>query len=78
MKALWMPLAATKKKRVPDQIKSDFSLKCKFTKLRLLYFGHTMRRQHSLGKIEVSRERGILNMRWIPSIKEAKPEQGCY
>ena len=56
-------------------------------KLKLLYFGHILRRRGSLemtivlGKIEDSRKRGRANMRRTDSVKEpismcAEAEQG--
>ena len=45
--------------------------------LKLSHFGHIMRRQDSLekaiilGKVEAIRKRGVWNMRWTDSLKEA-------
>ena len=46
-------------------------------KLKLQYFGHLMRRAHSLektlmlGKIEGTRRRGQQRMRWLDSITDS-------
>ena len=64
-------------KRVLEKIKPGTLIEAKMTKLKTYYFRHIMRRKDSsgktimMGKIESSRKRGRLSMRWIDTIKEA-------
>lgn len=63
--------------RVPDPVKPETSLEAEMTQLKLSYFGHSARRQSSLGKtvmlgkIEASRKRGRPSMRKTNSMKDA-------
>ena len=56
------------------EINPEYSLEGLMLKLKLQYFGHLMRRDHSLektlilGKTEVKRRRGWQRMRWLDSI----------
>ena len=62
------------------QIKPELFLEAKMLKLRLSSFGHIMRRDRILwkrerlakkfSKVESSRKRGRLNMRWTDSLKK--------
>ena len=55
----------------PKEINPEYSLEGLMLKLKLQYFGHLMRRAHSLektlmlGKIEGRRRRGRQRMRWL-------------
>ena len=55
----------------------EYSLEGLMLKLELQYFGHLMRRTHSLektlilGKIEVRRRRGWQRMRWLDGITDS-------
>ena len=57
-----------------NEISSEYSLEGLMLKLKLQYFGHLMRRTHSLektlmlGKIEGRRRRGQQRMRWLDGI----------
>ena len=59
------------------EISPDCSLEGLMLKLKLQYFGHLMRRTHSLektlmlGKIEGGRRRGLQRMRWLDGITDA-------
>ena len=56
------------------EIISEYSLERLILKLKLLYFGHVMRRTDSLektlrlGKFEGGRRRGLQRMRWLYGI----------
>ena len=56
------------------EISPEYSLEGLMLKLKLQYFGHLMRRAHSLektlmlGKIEGRRKRGRQRMRWLDDI----------
>ena len=52
------------------EIRPEYSLEGLMLKLKLLYFGHLMRRTDSLvlGKIEGRRRRGRQRMRWLDGI----------
>ena len=59
------------------KISPEYSLEGLMLKLKLLYFGHLMKRTDSLekilmlGKIEGRRRRGRQRMRWLDGITEA-------
>ena len=59
------------------EISPRYSLKGLMLKLKLQYFGHLMRRNHSLekilmlGKTEGRRRRGQQRMRWLDSIMDS-------
>ena len=59
------------------EISPEYSLEGLMLKLRLLYFGHLMRRTDSLektlmlGEIEVRRRRGWQTMRWLDCITDS-------
>ena len=59
------------------EISPEYSLEGLMLKLKLLYFGHLMRRTDSLemtlmlGKIEGRRRRGRQRMRWLDGITDA-------
>ena len=59
------------------EISPEYSLKGLMLKLKLLYFGHLMRRTDSfektlmLGKIEGGRRRGRQRMRWLDGITDS-------
>ena len=58
-------------------INPKYSLKILMLKLKLLYFGHLMQTENSLGrslmlgKIEGRRKRGCQSMRWLDGITNA-------
>lgn len=60
-----------------SQIKPELSLEAQITKLRPSYFGHFRKRQEPLEKtvatekMEGSRKRGRLRMKWIDAIEES-------
>ena len=60
------------------KISPEYSLEGLMLKLQLEYFGHLMRRTHSLektlmlGKIEGRRRRGQQRMRWLDGITDSK------
>ena len=60
------------------ELNSEDSLEGLMLKLKLLYFGHLMRRADlfektlMLGKIEGKRRRGRQRMRWLDAITESK------
>ena len=62
----------------PIEIIPEYSLEGLMLKLQLEYFGHLMRRTHSLektlmlGKIEGRRRRGQQRMRWLDGITDSK------
>jgi hypothetical protein len=59
------------------EISPEYSLERLMLKLKLQYFGHLMRRVHSLektlmlGKTEGRRRRGQQRMRWLDSITDS-------
>ena len=59
------------------EISPEYSLEGLMLKLKLLYFGHVLRRTDSfektlmLGKIEVRRRRGQQRMRWLDGITDS-------
>ena len=59
------------------EIHPEYSLEGQMLKLKLQYFGHLMRRAHSLektlmlGKIEGRRRRRRQRMRWLDSITDS-------
>ena len=59
------------------EISPEYSLEGLILKLKLLYFGHLMRRTESsektlmLGKIEGGRRRGRQRMRWLDCITDS-------
>ena len=60
------------------EINSEYSLEGLILMLKLQYFGHLMRRAHSLedtlmlGKVEGKRRRGQQRMRWLGGITDLK------
>ena len=62
---------------IPKSISPEYSLEGLILKLKLQYFGHLMRRTHSLekilmlGKIEGRRRRGWQRMRWLDGITDS-------
>ena len=62
---------------VLKEISPEYSLEGQTLKLKLQYFGHLMRRTHSLkktlmlGKIEGRRRRGRQSMRWLDGITDS-------
>ena len=75
---MWILWTARKmNKWVVGQITPELALEAKIMKLKVLYFGHIMRRQDSLektimlGKVEVNRKRGRPNTRGIDPLKES-------
>ena len=71
------PWAARKSNQsVLKEISPEYSLEGLMLKLKLQYFGHLMRRTHSLekalmlGKIEGGRRRGQQRMRWLDGITD--------
>ena len=74
-KTLESPLDCKEIKPVnPKKISPEYSLEGLMLKLKLLYFGHLMRRTDSLektlmlGEIEGGRRRGRQRMRWLDGI----------
>ena len=74
-KTLESPLDARRSNQsILKEINPEYSLKGLMLKLKLLYFGHLMRRADSLemtlmlGKIEGGRRRGSQRMRWLDGI----------
>ena len=72
-----VPWAARKPNQsVLKEISPEYSLEGLMLKLKLQYFGHLMRRTHSLekalmlGKIEGGRRRGQQRMRWLDGITD--------
>ena len=72
-----VPWAARKSNQsVLKEISPEYSLEGLMLKLKLQYFGHLMRRTHSLekalmlGKIEGGRRRGQQRMRWLDGITD--------
>ena len=65
------------KQSILKEISPEYSLEGLMLKLKLLYFGHLMRRTDSLemtlmlGKIEGRRRRGRQRMRWLDGITDA-------
>ena len=61
----------------PKEISPEYSLERLMLELKLQYFGHLMRRTHSLGKIlmlgkiEGRRRRGGQQMRWLDGITDS-------
>ena len=72
MRAPWT--ARRSNQSILNEISSEYSLEGLMLKLKLQYFGHLMRRTHSLekilmlGKIEGRRRRGQQRMRWLDGI----------
>ena len=66
--------ARRSKQSIQKEISPKYSLEGLMLKLKLLYFGHLMRRADSfektlmLGKIEGGRRRGRQRMRWLDGI----------
>ena len=64
----------TERRSILKEISPEISLEGMMLKLKLLYFGHLMRRVDSLektlmlGKTEDSRRRGQQRMRWLDGI----------
>ena len=60
-----------------NEISPEYSLEGQMLKLKLLYYGHLMRRTDSLektlmlGKIEGGRRRGRQRMRWLDGITDS-------
>ena len=74
-KTLESPLDARRSNQsILKEINPEYSLEGLMLKLKLLYFGHLMRRADSLemtlmlGKIEGGRRRGSQRMRWLDGI----------
>ena len=74
-KTLRVPWTARKSNQcILKEISSEYSLEGLMLKLKLLYFGHLMRKTDSLektlmlGKIEGRRSRGWQRMRWLDGI----------
>ena len=72
-----VPRAARRSKQpILKEISPEYSLEGLMLKLKLQYFGHLMRRAHSvqktlmLGKIEGVRRRGGQRMRWLNGITD--------
>ena len=65
------------KQSILKEISPEYSLEGLMLKLKLLYFGHLMRRTDSfektlmLGKIEGGRRRGRQRMRWLDGITDS-------
>ena len=77
-KTLESPLDCKEIKPVnPKKISPEYSLEGLMLKLKLLYFGHLMRRTDSLektlmlGEIEGGRRRGRQRMRWLDGITDS-------
>ena len=75
---LRMPWTARRSNQfIPGEISSGCSLEGLMLELKLLYFGHLMRRADSLektlmlGKIEGRRRRGQQRMRWLDGITDS-------
>ena len=72
MKIPWT--ARKSNQSIVKEISPEYSLEGLMLKLKLQYFGHLMRRTHSLektlmlGKIEGGRRRGRQRMRWLDGI----------
>ena len=72
MKVPWT--ARRSNQSILKEISPEYSLEGLMLKLKLQYFGHLMRRTHSLektlmlGKIEGGRRRGRQRMRWLDGI----------
>ena len=64
-------------KSILKEISSDYSLEGLMLKLKLQFFGHSMRRAHTLektlmlGKIEGRRRRGCQRTRWLDGITDS-------
>ena len=73
-KTLESPLTERSNKSILKEISPEYSLEGLMLKLKLQYFGHLMRRTHSLektpmlGKIEGGSGRGRQRMRWLDGI----------
>ena len=72
------PLTARRSNQsILKEISPEYSLKGLMLRLKLQYFGHLMRRTHSLektlmlGKIEGKRRRGRQRMRWLDGITDS-------
>ena len=69
-----VPWTATSNQSILKEVSPEYSLEGLMLKLKLQYFGHVIRRTHSLekklmlGKIEDKRRRGRQRMRWWDSI----------
>ena len=69
MRVSW--IAKRSNQSILEEINPEYSLEGLMLKLKLQYFGHLMRRAHSLektlmlGKIEGRRRRGRQRMRWL-------------
>ena len=72
MRVHWM--ARRSNQSILKEINPEYSLEGLMLKLKLLFFGHLMRRTDSLeknlilGKIEGARRRGQQRMRWLDDI----------
>ena len=73
-----VPWAARRSNQsILKEISPEYSLEGLMLKLKLQYFGHLMRRAHSLGKplklgkIEGRRRKGQQRMRWLDGITDS-------
>ena len=75
MRAPWTPKRSNQS--ILKEINPEYSLEGLMMKLKLQYFGHLMQRGNSLekalilGKIEGSRRRGKLRIKWFNGIIES-------
>ena len=75
MRVTWT--ARTSKQSILKEISPGCSLEGLMLKLKLQYFGHLIRRTHSLeknmmlGKIEGGKKRGRQRMRWLDGITDS-------
>ena len=71
---IYLAIVRRSNQSILKEINPEYSLKGLMLKLKLLYFGHLMRRADSLemtlmlGKIEGGRRRGSQRMRWLDGI----------
>ena len=73
----WLDTARKSNQSIIKEISPEYSLEGLMLKLKLQYFGHLMRRTHSLektlmlGEIEGGRRRGQQRMRWLDGITDS-------
>ena len=74
---IWVAKIHYLSKSILKEISSEYSLEGLMLKLKLQFFGHSMRRAHTLektlmlGKIEGRRRRGCQRTRWLDGITDS-------
>ena len=72
----WLDTERRSNQSIIKEVSPEYSLEGLMPKLKLQYFGHLMRRTHSLektpmlGEIESRRKRGQQKMRWLDGITD--------